>query len=469
MASDFRPVEQPAVKTTIVGGRPPGSGKAVGPIPRGIEVLIKKAAVDPDFRALLLAKRDEAAGQIGLTLDPAEAMMLKAAPTAQLEAIIAQTNVHPSVLPAFLGRAAAVMLVALGAGTLGCEDDVATLDIEPDRPSTKKVEPPQNIPAPEGVRPDRPQAVERSPGIRPDRIPTPQPPKPAEPRIKAPQRIEPTDGIRPTRPPEAKPKAETPKPPAPTGIRPDRPPTAKPPDAAENKQSQAPRSTATEPVTSTPVSDERITRGIRPDRPKPKSAATGIAALDKPQTEIKTLALPASWNQKTALQAFATGLKRLASQLLPKHTFSHNPKQAGPVLIYWKTQKYDVPAATGEAKKIDTARVIGPAADGLLLTAWIEKEEGQPERPQTIDHAGRWKTRLGQVQLLPLKAYLKFNLDYGPKTQKGFIAVFTTPDTWLRAASRPDPGAAVSRGARPDRPPQTKGIRPDRPKAKSGE
>jgi len=179
MSEHDRPVEQPAVKTTIVGGRPPGPGKPVGPIPRGIEVLIKKAAVDPAFRRLLLETRDEAAREIDLVLDPAEAMMLKAAPAAQLEAIIAQTRVHPSVLPAFLGRAAAVMLVALGAGTLGCEDqEEAIKGIEPDRPPAKEVEPPRNTPVPQGIRPDVPPPV----------------PKP-------PERVEPTDGIRPDRPP----------------------------------------------------------------------------------------------------------------------------------------------------------------------------------------------------------------------------------------------------------------------------
>jgi|GEM_PF-1218437 len=37
--------EQPAVRTTIVGERPPGPGKGVGSVPRGIKVLVKKAAV----------------------------------------------------------------------------------------------------------------------------------------------------------------------------------------------------------------------------------------------------------------------------------------------------------------------------------------------------------------------------------------------------------------------------------------
>ena len=116
MAPDRKPVEQEAVRTTIVGGRPPGSGKPLGPIPRGIEVLVKKAAVDAEFKRLLLEKRAGAAKEIGLALDPAEAVMLAAAPAAQLESVIAQTTVAPSLRPAFLGRAAAVMLVALGVG-----------------------------------------------------------------------------------------------------------------------------------------------------------------------------------------------------------------------------------------------------------------------------------------------------------------------------------------------------------------
>ena len=41
----YRPLEQPAVVTTIVGGRPPGAGLPIGTVPRGIEVLVKRAAV----------------------------------------------------------------------------------------------------------------------------------------------------------------------------------------------------------------------------------------------------------------------------------------------------------------------------------------------------------------------------------------------------------------------------------------
>ena len=77
-----------AVRTTIVGGRPPGSGQALGAIPKGIEVLVKKASVDAAFRDQLLAKRGEAAAEIGLTLTDSEAMMLKVIPEAHLLAIV---------------------------------------------------------------------------------------------------------------------------------------------------------------------------------------------------------------------------------------------------------------------------------------------------------------------------------------------------------------------------------------------
>ena len=120
------PAEQPAVRTTIVGGRPPGPGKGVGSVPRGIEVLVKKAAVDPEFKALLLAERSAAAAEIGLELSDAEATMLDGVPAVQLEGIIANTAVSPKLRPAFTGRVAAVMLAALGVGLTGCGDDDST-------------------------------------------------------------------------------------------------------------------------------------------------------------------------------------------------------------------------------------------------------------------------------------------------------------------------------------------------------
>jgi hypothetical protein len=123
-SNNSRPVEQEAVCTTIVGGRPPGCGQAVGPISRGIEILIKKAAVDEDFKLQLLENCAEAAESIGLQLQPAEAMMLAAVPASQLEAIIAQTTVPQEHRRVFLGQVAAAMLAVLGMFTSGCREQV---------------------------------------------------------------------------------------------------------------------------------------------------------------------------------------------------------------------------------------------------------------------------------------------------------------------------------------------------------
>jgi hypothetical protein len=108
--------ESEAVRTTIVGGRPPGSGRNNVPVPRGIEVLVKKASVDAEFRELFLTQRGKAATTIQLELDPAEDAMLSAIPQEQLAQIVDQTTVPMELRSAFLGRVAPVMLAALGVG-----------------------------------------------------------------------------------------------------------------------------------------------------------------------------------------------------------------------------------------------------------------------------------------------------------------------------------------------------------------
>ena len=143
-------------------------------IPRGIEVLLKKASVDPEFRALLLEKRAEAAESIGLELTAAEALMVDSVPAAQLEATIAGTRVAPETRRIFLGKVAAAMLAAIAASPLGCdswwestkgtrpgvppdEDVVETGDPDgrqSEGPTTTMPKPPP--PAPTGIRPHRP-------------------------------------------------------------------------------------------------------------------------------------------------------------------------------------------------------------------------------------------------------------------------------------------------------------------------
>ncbi len=114
-----------------------GGGKIKrGKIPRGMEVLIKKASVDPDFKGLLLEERAECAQKIGLELKPVETAILTGIPSEQLEAIIGSTKVNPKHRAAFLGQAAAVMLAALGlsTATYAMEEDFEyeTTGIDPD-------------------------------------------------------------------------------------------------------------------------------------------------------------------------------------------------------------------------------------------------------------------------------------------------------------------------------------------------
>ena len=193
------------MRTTIVGGRPPGSGRGLGDIPRGVEVLVKKASVDAEFRKLLLEKRADAAGEIGLVLDPAEAAMIAAVPAAQLDTIIGQTTVPREHRRAFLGQAAAAMLAAVGlttsAGCMGCRPDQspAPAGIAPDPPpETEAAEPPASETgdtAPPDRPPVEPATDQVTRGIRPDRMPAPQGIRP--------ERVPAVEGIRPDPVPES--------------------------------------------------------------------------------------------------------------------------------------------------------------------------------------------------------------------------------------------------------------------------
>ncbi len=241
MSQKSRPFEQPAVKTTIVGGRPPGAGKGVGTIPRGIEILVKKASVDADFKRLLLEKRAEAAGEIGLTLEAAETMMVNAVPAAQLEAIVASTTVAPVSRAAFLGRAAAVMLAALGAG-IGCDSTAPEppkpTGIAPDRPTPNKRPQPEYPPPTKGIMSDYPPTK-----VKEMEEPAPPPPSPDN----APPT---TTGVRPDYPP-AKPKSETPT------------------TTAPSEQPMMPVAGAiAQPVPRTkPAGAPSVAKGVQPDRP----------------------------------------------------------------------------------------------------------------------------------------------------------------------------------------------------------
>lgn len=122
--NEIVPSEKPAVKTTIVGGRPPGCGKDVDSVPRGIEILVKKASVDHAFREVLLKERAAAANRINLSLDDTEVVMLNNIPQSHFEGIISATKVSPNMKQVFLGYTAAVMLAALTATANAADDDL---------------------------------------------------------------------------------------------------------------------------------------------------------------------------------------------------------------------------------------------------------------------------------------------------------------------------------------------------------
>ena len=89
--------EREAQKPTIVGGRPPGNGDEGRTIPCGIELMLKKAAVDPEFMERVLDDAEEAASSISLALRPSESEILRSMSREQLETVINKTRVGAEV------------------------------------------------------------------------------------------------------------------------------------------------------------------------------------------------------------------------------------------------------------------------------------------------------------------------------------------------------------------------------------
>jgi hypothetical protein len=127
------------VQTTIVGGRPPARGRPIRNVPRGLEILLKKAAVDPEFKRRLLTDRSRAAARIALQLDPTEVEVLDALPPRNLLAMVDRTEVPDSQRRAFLGCVATVMLAALGAMEASAAEEIVVTGILPDRPGIKPI------------------------------------------------------------------------------------------------------------------------------------------------------------------------------------------------------------------------------------------------------------------------------------------------------------------------------------------
>jgi len=144
-------------KRTIVGGRPQGKAKPGAEIPRGVEVLLKMAALDPIFRKRLTHMRGQASQDLGFKLAFSEAMILEAVPEKQLQAMIDAMPVSDQERE---------LLLSASTPWRTREDSplLATMGIRPEMPEWRPLQT-------RGIEPDLPPKRRRGPqtkGIRPD-------------------------------------------------------------------------------------------------------------------------------------------------------------------------------------------------------------------------------------------------------------------------------------------------------------
>jgi hypothetical protein len=142
---------------TIVGGRPQGKTKPGAEIPRGVEILLKMAAIDPIFRKRLIHMRGQASQDLGFKLAFSEAMILEAVPEKQLQSMIDAMRISDEERE---------VLLSVSTPWRTREDSplLATLGIRPDMPERR----PGRT---RGIEPDLPPKRRRGPqtkGIRPD-------------------------------------------------------------------------------------------------------------------------------------------------------------------------------------------------------------------------------------------------------------------------------------------------------------
>ncbi|RCK80110.1 MAG: hypothetical protein OZSIB_3614 [Candidatus Ozemobacter sibiricus] len=220
---------------TIVGGRPAGARTTGAGIPRGLEALMMKAAVDPAFLERLVTERAGLADAIGLALDPAERDMLELVPAGQLREMARLTPVPEPQRRLLAGGSAAALVALVTQLTFAPvagraeppPDGMQTIqDLSPQEAGPLAVDPDAG-PTAEGGRPDSPHAMPPG-GARPD--------LPDEDLM--------TRGIRPDLPDEIR---------ITRGIRPDLPPSS-PPPAPPPASTEAPAT----PVATTPLTTETL-------------------------------------------------------------------------------------------------------------------------------------------------------------------------------------------------------------------
>ena len=203
--------KQKAVRTTIVGGQPPGNERPLQPIPVGIEELLAMAAVDSEFADALFANRDRAIDASGVSLTATERAIIGATDTSMLSQMI--KNVQGAIPDAdrrtFMQRSAAALLAFLGGaavvGAAACDQKVTgsrpivpNAGVRPEGNPAKAAESTKDTPP--DAETDKPDA----PPPKPDAGPPPSKVRPRPSRGIRPDRPQPTRGIRPDKPKQPK-------------------------------------------------------------------------------------------------------------------------------------------------------------------------------------------------------------------------------------------------------------------------
>lgn len=185
MASSSKSGEgRTAVRTTIVGGQPPGNARSLAEVPIGLERLLGLAAVDDRLAAELARDPVALAEGCGIVLEPTELTVLTATPPGGLLRMLdgLRAGLAEPARREFMKRAAVAvtaLLAVSGAAAAGCKKTT------PESGSNATSKPADMEPPPQGMvaKPDA-SAPARKPPPYVDQVKrgvSPRRPRPKQP------------------------------------------------------------------------------------------------------------------------------------------------------------------------------------------------------------------------------------------------------------------------------------------------
>lgn len=182
-----------SVRTTIVGGQPPGNARPLGEVPIGMERLLGLAAVDDRLAAELEHDPKSLAEGCGITLEPTELSVLEATPKGALRGMLdgIRSGLAEPARREFIKRASilAAALFATGAAAAsGCKKTTPEPRPGPGAGATDMDGPPAGMDTPPEDMAPPPKAMTPEP----DAGPPPRKPPPYRDQVKR--------GISPRRP-----------------------------------------------------------------------------------------------------------------------------------------------------------------------------------------------------------------------------------------------------------------------------